>query len=533
MSARTGSGDDIRAIIISPTRELAEQIAVEARKVTRDTGVRVQTAVGGSQKALGLRKIRDQGCHILVGTPGRLNDVLQDRYSGVQAPNLSALVLDEADRLLDQGFTPEIESIQKSLPDRRNVDRQTLLFSATVPREVMSIVRRTMKPNFKYVRTVQEGEVPTHERVPQKLVDVGGFENLIPALVEICQQELSQRSAEKPFKAIVYFNSTAEVSLAARALQNLRDPGASMFVENALAPARIVEMHGKLTQGHRTNAADAFRNAKSAIMLSSDVTARGMDFPGVTHVIQIGLPLSEDQYVHRIGRTARGNSSGEGWLLLTRYAMREARSKLRGMPLRIDDTLETAKVDMTKDAQLPEPAAKILSQVGHAMSKVPRPLKAHVYVATLGQHSWMDNKQTLVDALNTQAQFGWGMAEPPRVSRHVAQKLGLHHCSGLEYGHEEYSESSREGGGGGGRGTFGNQRMSRGNSGFNKRSTLNRESRGGGYDRSSYESEGPQRTRFGSMRSGGGPDGNSGDRRGRGYGERRSYGGRESSSYER
>lgn len=122
------SAADIRAIIISPTRELAEQIAVEAKKLVQGTGVVVQTAVGGSAKRYHLDLMKRQGCHILVGTPGRINDIFSDDHTGVRAPNLSAFVLDEADRLLDQGFAPAIEEIQSHLPDRRKVDRQTMLF---------------------------------------------------------------------------------------------------------------------------------------------------------------------------------------------------------------------------------------------------------------------------------------------------------------------------------------------------------------------------------------------------------------------
>ena len=177
---RSESSTNIRAIVNFPTRELAEQIAVEARKATKDTGIIVQTAVGGSAKSFGLRKVKMEGCHILVGTPGRLEDILSDPYSQVRAPNLSAFVLDEADRLLDQGFEPEIQAIQDHLPNRREVDRQTLLFSATVPREVMNIVRRVMKPNFKFVRTVQEGEQQTHERVPQNLLMLVAWRIICP-----------------------------------------------------------------------------------------------------------------------------------------------------------------------------------------------------------------------------------------------------------------------------------------------------------------------------------------------------------------
>ncbi|KAL9135370.1 MAG: hypothetical protein Q9175_003446, partial [Cornicularia normoerica] len=427
---RSGASTDIRAIIISPTRELAEQIAVEAKKVTRDTGVIVQTAVGGTAKAFGLRKLRSEGCHILVGTPGRLNDLLSDPYSKVRAPNLSCFVLDEADRLLDQGFAPDIGAIQGLLPPRGEVDRQTLLYSATVPRGVMQVVRQTMKPKFQFVRTVREGEQPTHEKVPQKLVNVGGFENLMPALFELCKREIDAAARTtggpaRPFKAIVYFAATADVSLAASVFSNLKNPGQNIFHQGPLHPAKIVEIHAKLTQDVRTRAADTFRRAESGIMLSSDVTARGMDFPNVTHVIQIGLPPSEEQYVHRIGRTARGDKTGEGWTLVTSLDANEIRHKLPKMPLKPDNTLETAKVDMTKDAQLPEHTAKILTQIGNAIKMVPRGLKVGSYMAALGIYQWYSNKQKLVDALNKRAKYGWGMESPPMmVSKWVMKSKG-------------------------------------------------------------------------------------------------------------
>src|SRR5579862_6398495 len=133
-------GSNIQALVISPTRELAEQIAVEARKLCSGTGVKVQTAVGGSGKRYALNQMNKYGCNLLIGTPGRLLDILTDPSSGARAPNLHTLVLDEADRLLDQGFQENIQEIQKRLPDRRVVDRQTLLYSATVPTEVMNMV---------------------------------------------------------------------------------------------------------------------------------------------------------------------------------------------------------------------------------------------------------------------------------------------------------------------------------------------------------------------------------------------------------
>ena len=520
-----GSSTDIRAIIISPTRELAEQIAVEAKKVTRDTGVIVQTAVGGSQKSVGLRKIKMEGCHILVGTPGRLNDILSDPYSQVRAPKLSAFVLDEADRLLDQGFAPEIQAIQDLLPDRREVDRQTLLFSATVPREVMQVVRHTMKPDFKFVRTVQEGEQQTHEKVPQKLVNVGGFENLMPALVELCKREINPTGeAARPFKAIVYFSATAEVSLASAMLQNLRNPGQSIFHQHPLHPCTIIEMHAKLTQQQRTRAADSFRRATSSIMLSSDVTARGMDFPNVTHVIQVGLPPSEEQYVHRIGRTARGDKTGEGWILVTSLEAREIRRRLPNMPLRVDSTLETSKVDMRKDAQLPEHTAKILTQIGDAAKMVPRSLKAMAYMANLGVFQWVNNKQALIDALNDRAKYGWGMDQPPMVGHGLASKLGLSRVQGINIGSEDRGDFGA-GGGRGGRGGFGGGRERHAIGG--DRSPAGRirgafdSERGGGFERSGRSSFG------GGDREGGfgGRGGYSNDRNDRGGSSRGGFSG--------
>lgn len=534
---RSGDSTDIRAIIISPTRELAEQIAVEARKVTKNTGVIVQTAVGGSAKAMGLRKIKTEGCHILVGTPGRLNDILSDPYSQVRAPNLSCFVLDEADRLLDQGFAPDIRAIQDLLPSRNEVDRQTLLYSATVPREVMQVVRQTMKPNFQFVRTVQEGEQQTHEKVPQKVVRVGGFENLMPAVFELCKREIDAAAGNtggqaRPFKAIIYFGATADVMLAASVFNNMRNPGKSIFHQGPLHPAKIIEMHARLTQDARTRAAETFRRAESGIMLSSDVTARGMDFPNVTHVIQVGLPPSEEQYVHRIGRTARGDKTGEGWIFITNLEAGEVRHKIPNMPLQPDKTLETAKVDMKKDAHLPEHTAKTLTQIGDAMKMVPRGLKAGSYMAALGIYQWYSNKQVLVDALNDRAKYGWGMETPPKVARMLASKLRLDRVQGINIGFEERdTDNARDNGmrggrsgAGGGRGSYGSDRQ-----GGGARGGYSSDRDDGG--RPSYG----DRTRggYGGSRSGGRGGGYGGDRGGsfggdRGGGRGGGYGARES-----
>ncbi|KAH7135707.1 ATP-dependent RNA helicase mss116 mitochondrial precursor [Dendryphion nanum] len=404
--------DDIRAIVISPTRELAEQIAVEAKKITAGTGIVVQIAVGGTQKRAMLMQTQREGCHLLIGTPGRLCDIFSDPYSGVKAPKLNALVMDEADRLLDDGFTKEIDEIKKYLPDPEEVDRQTMMFSATVPRDVVDLVRRTLKPGFHFANCVDDAEAPTHERVLQKLVNLHGYENAMPALYELVTKEMaaSQSGDSRPFKAIVYFNSTAEVTLSASVFFKL---SGGFKRGKPLSGLSAFEIHSKLTQAQRSKASDNFRHAKSGILFSSDVTARGMDFPNVTHVIQMGLPRERDTYVHRIGRTGRAGKEGEGWLFLSPLEFQEVRKRLRGMPLREDETLETAAVDMSAESQVPENVSNIFQQVTEAYKKVyPDQLDA-AFRGFFGAFQWFPNKTQLVDAANRLATIGWGMEFPP------------------------------------------------------------------------------------------------------------------------
>jgi ATP-dependent RNA helicase MSS116 len=431
---------DIRAIIISPTRELSEQIATEAKRLTRSTSIVVQIAVGGNSKREMLRQMQRQGCHLLVATPGRLKDLLTDPYSKVSAPDLNSLVLDEADRLLDDGFSQDIEEIVDLLPNRNQQDRQTLLFSATVPREVMRLVRDTLKPDFQFVQTIQRGEAATHEKIPQKIVNVGGLENMAPTLLELCKREMDKAvttPGSLPFKAIVYSSSTANVILMSEIFRNLT-VGSGLWGQHPLAPAEISQIHAKLTQQRRESVVGRFRRAKSAILFSTDVTARGMDFPNVTHVIQTGLPPTSDQYIHRVGRTGRGDKGGEGWILLCDAEMREARNRLKGLPLVPDNSLEAAKVDMTRDAQLPEELALTMKQVADATQKVHKEDKTAAYMAMLGV--FRGAPQAVVDTLNQWTQYGWGWEKPPAVSPTLARKIGFGRVSGLNIGHRDDSD---------------------------------------------------------------------------------------------
>ncbi|KAF4630970.1 hypothetical protein G7Y89_g7166 [Cudoniella acicularis] len=505
---------DIRAIIVSPTRELAEQIAVEAGKLCRDTDLRVQVAVGGNHKGEMLRRTRQEGCHLLVATPGRLNDLLSDERSGIKAPNLTTLVLDEADRLLDDGFSRDIAAIIDLLPNREHVDRQTLLFSATVPREVMHLVRSTLKPDFHFVQTVKEGDLATHQKVPQKIIACPGIENYMPALFELCkrQVDLAAKGEAPPFKALIYFQSTANVQLSYRIFDNLTDQNGGRFGRSPLHPANVSEIHGQLTQAQRSYTSERFRRAKSAILFSTDVTARGLDFPDVTHVIQMGLPSNREQYIHRIGRTGRGDKGGDGYLIIHEGEMRESKRMLRGLPIDVDNTIETALVDMTQDAQLPASVADTLSKIGDATKMVDRTTKTAAFMGMLGQ---LKTNTGGIETLNNWAKFGWGWEEPPPINPALARKLGV--TSARNIGRDRPSS------GGFGRGGFGDRDGGRsGGFGGNRRSGDRGGSRGGFGDRDGGRSGG-----FGGDRGGsrggfgdrdGGRSGGFGDRNGGGRG---------------
>lgn len=430
-ATRTARSDDIRGIVLSPTRELAEQIAAEARCLTRHTGLVVQSAVGGTRKGAMLQQTQRQGCHLLVATPGRLNDLLQDPSSGIDAPNLAALVLDEADRMLDVGFEQELNDILRCLPDRNDKVRQTILVSATIPDDVIRLARSMVRPHeFEFVQTISENESLTHDKIPQHMVPVASWANMFPTLWELIDRELAKTRDNPglpPFKAIVYFNTTALVELAAEmGFHRRRSHGMRL---------PVFSIQSKLSQMQRTRAAELFRNSRSAVLFSSDVTARGMDFPNVTHVIQVDTPRDRESYIHRLGRTGRQNKDGEGWILLPPTSMSPARRLLDGLPIQPNKTLEAAAV--ASDAEEPAGHHKETLELAEA---IPKSAFAAAYVSVFGSH--LARKSDLVPDLNHWAVHGWGLPEPPQVSQMWASKQGMLNA-GLNIRQEEGRERSR------------------------------------------------------------------------------------------
>ncbi|TQV98736.1 hypothetical protein V2A60_007558 [Cordyceps javanica] len=425
--------DDIRGIVLSPTRELAEQIADEARRLTRHTGLVVQSAVGGTQKNQMLHKTRREGCHLLVATPGRLHDLLSDERSGLSAPNLAAMVLDEADRMLDVGFERELNAIIDLLPRPNEKVRQTILVSATIPDSVIRLTRSMVRADdFEFVQTISESESLTHDHVNQNVVTVSHISNIFPALFELIDKgitEAKENPDKKPFKAIVYLNTTAMTQLAGElGFAKQRDRS---FIRN-------FAIHSGLSQSARTRAAENFRQSQSAVLFSSDVTARGMDFPDVTHVIQIDCPRDRETYIHRLGRTARQQKDGEGWLLLPAMSRPRTRNLLRGLPLKPNTSLESATFDSASgDAQPPSTAA-----IQQLYSRMPSHILEDAYRVTIFSSTDKNARDDMVDQMNEWATEGWGWKMPPTVSKGKADRAGFAHTN-LNFGPESSSSSDR------------------------------------------------------------------------------------------
>ncbi|KAF8487600.1 P-loop containing nucleoside triphosphate hydrolase protein [Gautieria morchelliformis] len=353
----------ISALVLSPTRELAQQIEKEARILLQGSGLTsrlgVQCVVGGTNVNGDVRRMREARSDILVATPGRLIDLLENHGLNTKLGSVKFLVLDEADRLLDAGFKREIERIIQSLPNRAATPRQTLLFSATIPPDVHKIAQMALLPTHKHISTLSETDTATHAHVKQHALVVPPTEGF-PALARL----LAQWTRADPRAKIMVFSNTA------------RATGITAQVFGELNPSLGVPLftiHSRLSQPARTRATAGFTGAQSAVLFTSDVTARGIDVPGVTHVVQVGIPSSVEQYIHRLGRTARAGQTGTGLLILAPYEDFFLRSK----------GIKELNLEPWEDVAAAEPAYW-RQRVEDAMDRVEKEPKEQAYQAWLG-----------------------------------------------------------------------------------------------------------------------------------------------------
>jgi len=269
-------GSGVQALILTPTRELAEQVARSLRSFSRHTGLNIREVYGGVGMDSQIRDLRFSD--IVVGTPGRLLDHLKRRTLNLS--RVKFLVLDEADRMLDMGFIRDVESIIKSC----SKDRQTLLFSATISREINHIAERYM---INPVRISVDNQVDP-SKLYQTYYDISTEEkfSLLLHLLNL----------QKSGVAMIFCNTRRNVDRLAKALNQQRI--------DALA------IHGGLSQNRRSDTLQAFHQRETLVLVCTDVAARGLDIKGVTHVYNFDIPNTPDEYIHRIGRTARAGKNG-------------------------------------------------------------------------------------------------------------------------------------------------------------------------------------------------------------------------------
>jgi ATP-dependent RNA helicase MSS116 len=261
-------GRNVGILVISPTRELATQIAQVAESlVTFHHDLSVQVVYGGTKLGRDVNQLKKALPTILVATPGRLKDHLEStvingrKFGADIMASTPVLVLDETDRLLDMGFRREIAQILTFLP--RSQKRQTLLFSATIPPELKQIMAETMKPDFIEVDCINDGDGATHTnaRVQQSHVIIPSMDRYVSSVVEIVC--LAMKDGGKDGKIVVFFPTAKMVSFFA-----------ALFSDGLDIP--VMELHSKKSQGHRNKASAQFRSASSAVLFTSDVSARGM-----------------------------------------------------------------------------------------------------------------------------------------------------------------------------------------------------------------------------------------------------------------
>lgn len=270
--------ESVRALIVAPTRELAVQIDAEFRAFAQ--GLRLYSAlcVGGMSLGPQIKQLQ-RGPHIVIGTPGRLKDLVQQDKLRLGAANV--VVLDEADRMLDMGFIRDIRFLLALLP----AERQSLCFSATITPEIKGLLADMLKdPVTVSVRT---GE--TSEHVEQDVVHAHSKEHKI----ELLEGMLRQPGFEK----VIVFGQTKH------GVQRLAD---KLMMSGIPSEA----IHGNKSQGQRQRALEAFKANKVRVLVATDVAARGLDIPNVSHVINFDQPNSYEDYVHRIGRTGRAGKAG-------------------------------------------------------------------------------------------------------------------------------------------------------------------------------------------------------------------------------
>lgn len=328
-----GSGQAKRGLIILPTRELALQINETLQKLGRPFGLKTAVLIGGASMYQQISALK-YGPHILIGTPGRINDHIKQKTLNLH--NVSILVLDEADCMLDMGFAPQIKQILLSVPK----DRQTMLFSATMPDAIIKIATTYMK---------------------------------LPVRVEIARQGTA---AEKVEHELFFIKKENKGALLEKLLKEYKG-SVLVFCRTKFAAAKLsrnlntkhftaAEIHSNRSLGQRRMALDGFKTGKFRVLVATDIASRGIDVKGIELVVNYDLPEGAGDYVHRIGRTGRAGLTGRA----ISFAQPDQRSKVREIERLIRSTIPISQLpEMPETPFTPTPQQQYTFQKNKSFPK--------------------------------------------------------------------------------------------------------------------------------------------------------------------
>jgi ATP-dependent RNA helicase DeaD len=315
----------LQAVVLCPTRELAIQVAEEIRKLANFMhGIKILPVYGGQEIAKQIRSLKS-GVQIIIGTPGRVMDHM--RRKTVKFDTVNTIILDEADEMLNMGFREDIETILSQIPE----ERQTVLFSATMPGPIQEIAR-TYQKNAETIRVVKkELTVPKIEQYYYEVTQKNK-EDVLSRLLDMYNPKLS----------LVFCNTKKQVDELTSALQ-----GRGYFAEG---------LHGDLKQQQRDRVMHSFRNGKTEILVATDVAARGIDVDDVEAVFNYDVPQDDEYYVHRIGRTGRAGREGRAFTLVVgreiyklKDIMRYCNTKIKVQPIPSMNDVTAVKADKILD----------------------------------------------------------------------------------------------------------------------------------------------------------------------------------------
>ena len=358
LAREKGSG-----LIVLPTRELALQVDEEILKVGRAVGLRTAVLIGGASMSNQIAAIK-KNPHIVIATPGRLIDHLEQKT--IQLGTVTILVLDEADRMLDMGFAPQLKRILQSVPDPQK--RQTMLFSATMPDAIMDIARHQMRMPVR-IEVARSGTAA--EKVEQEVFIVPKNDK-----ARLLEKLLSENRGS----ILVFMRTKHTAKRIMRAVKSMGHTSA--------------ELHSNRSLAQRRDALDGFKNGKYRVLVATDIAARGIDVRGIALVVNYDLPTNTEDYVHRIGRTGRAGLAGRA----VSFAMPDQRSDIKAIERLIRKTLRVSALP-----ELPPARAKAASDFGDRTASF-----------APGQRSFRRGSQA---SHGRRRSFGGGHARRPSRSR--------------------------------------------------------------------------------------------------------------------